>query len=132
MAFDTNNGAVFGIIALHTEDPIRTKAFYSRVLAWQEIPDAPVGPNGFFMMRQGGANPEGTILGAGNTGGVPVGQWIPQIAVDDIRDVASRCVEMGGEVVSEIRQVTDDDPGLMCRIRDPQGAVLGLIQVAKG
>lgn len=132
MAFDTNHGAVFGIIAMHSGDLARTKAFYSRVLDWKEIPDVPVGPDGFFMKRQGGENPEATILGAGDTGGVPVGQWLPQIAVDDIHDVASRCVEMGGEIVAEIQQVSDDDPGLMCRIRDPEGAVLGLIQVAKG
>ena len=135
MAFDTNHGAVFGIIALHTSEPARTKAFYSRVFDWQEIPDVPfgaVGTDGFFMKRQGGENPEATILGAGDTGGVPVGQWIPQIAVDNIRDVAARCVEMGGEIVSEVQQVSEEDPGLMCRIRDPKGAILGLIQVVKG
>lgn len=132
MTFDTNDGAVMGIIVMHTAEPARTKAFYSRVLDWQEIPDVPVGPDGFFMKRPEGDNPEATILGADDTAGVPVGQWIPQIAVDDIRAVAARCVEMGGEIVAEIQPVSDDDPGLMCRIRDPEGAVLGLIQVAKG
>ena len=131
MAFDTNHGAVFGFIAIHAGDPARTQAFSSRVLGWEELPDAPVGPDGFFMKRPGGENPEATILGADDTGGVPVGQWITQIAVDDIRAVAARCVEMGGEIVAEIQPVSDDDPGLMCRIRDPEGAVLGLIQVAK-
>jgi predicted enzyme related to lactoylglutathione lyase len=66
-----------------------------------------------------------------STGGDPVGQWIPQIAVDDIHAVAATCVEMGGAVIAAIRRVSDDDPGLMCTIRDPEGAVLGLIQVAK-
>ena len=132
MAFDTNDGAVLGVIAMHTSEPARTKEFYSHVLGWQEIPGVPVGEGGFFMMRQGGSNPEATILRAGDTGGVPVAQWIPQIAVDDIRAVAAKCVEAGGEIVAEITQVSDNDPGLMCTIRDPEGAVLGLIQVVKG
>jgi len=132
MAFDTNNGAVFGIIEMHTREPARTKAFYSHVLGWQESPEVLVGEDGFFMMRQGGSNPEATILGAGDTSGVPTGQWIPQITVDDICAVTAKCVEAGGEIVAEITQVSNDDPGLMCRIRDPEGAVLGLIQVVKG
>ncbi len=70
-------------------------------------------------------------MGADDTGGVPVGQRIPQIAVDDIRAVADRCVGMGGEIGAEIQPVSDDNPGLMCRLRDPEGAVLGLIRVAK-
>lgn len=129
MALDTSNGAVFGLISMHTSDPARTRAFYSRVLDWQDIP---VAEDGFVMMRRDGSNPEAIVLGATETGGVPAGQWIPRIAVDDIHAVAATCAEMGGQIIAAIRQVWDDDPGLICTIRDPEGAVFGLIQVAKG
>lgn len=59
MAFDTNDGAVMGIIVMHTADPARAKAFYSRLLGWEEVPDVAVGPDGFFMKRRGGENPSG-------------------------------------------------------------------------
>lgn len=62
MTFDTNDGAVMGIIVMHTADPARAKMFYSRLLDREEIPDVPfgaVGPDAFFMMRQGGQNPTG-------------------------------------------------------------------------
>lgn len=128
MALDTNNGAVFGFIAMHTSDMTRAKAFYAGVLDWQDVP---VPEGGFFMMRREGSNPEAIVLDAADTRDVPAGQWIPQIAVDDIHAITARCVGMGGQVISAIRQVSDDDPGLMCTIRDPEGAMLGLIQVAK-
>jgi len=128
MALDTSNGAVFGLIAMHTSNPAGMKAFYAGVLDWQDVP---VAEDSFFMMRREGSSPEAIILGAADSGGVPTGQWIPQIAVDDIHTVTAACVEMGGQVISAIRQVSDDDPGLMCTIRDPEGAMLGLIQVAK-
>ncbi len=130
MALDTSNGAVFGLLSIHTSDPARTRAFYSRVLDWQDFPDEE--DDFFFMKRRDGSNPEAIVLGAAETGGVPAGQWIPQIAVDDIHAVTATCVEMGGQIISAIRQVSDEDPGLMCTIRDPDGAALGLIQVVKG
>lgn len=128
MALDTSNGAVF-FISIHSSAPAKTRAFYSRVLDWQEFPDE---EDDFFMKRRDGSNPEAIIHAAAGTGGVPAGQWIPQIAVDDIHAVAATSVKMGGQIISAIRQVSDEDPCLMCTIRDPEGAVLGLIQVDKG
>jgi predicted enzyme related to lactoylglutathione lyase len=129
MTFDTNDGAVFGIIAQHTGNLSASTAFYEHVLHWTAIKeDRQVGT---FMMRDGGANPEAIFLSGDDDSGLPVGQWIPQIAVADIHAVAERCLAMGGELVVQIREVSEFDPGLMCTIRDPEGGVLGLIQVAR-
>ncbi len=131
MAFDTNHGAVFGIIQMHTREPASASAFYAQVLGWQEIPVTPGKDVGSFMTRPGGSNPEAILLRTGDNTNAPASQWIPQIAVDNIHDVVARCEAAGGEVIAGISQVSNQDPAQMCTIRDPEGAVLGLIQVVK-
>jgi len=129
MAIDTRNGAVFGFIAQHTGNSNRSTTFYNAVFGWAANEDDQEAVT--FMKRKRSQTPEAVLFGTDDAGGVPVGQWIPHIAVDDIHTVASRCVEAGGSIVQEIHQVWADDPGLICRIRDPEGGILGLIQVAR-
>ena len=129
MSFDTRNGAVFGFLAQHTSNPERRAEFYRQVFDWTELGEDR--QFGIFMKRAKSDNPEAVVLDASDIEGVPVGQWVPHIAVDDIHAVASRCVAMGGTIVSDIRPVWEDDPGLTCRICDPEGGILALLQVAR-
>lgn len=97
MGFDSNDGAVFGILVDHTSDLDRTSAFSSHVMDWRELPND--GPEGVFLKRQDGSHSEANILDATDIGGIQVGQWIPQIAVDDIHATVTKCVQTGGDII---------------------------------
>jgi predicted enzyme related to lactoylglutathione lyase len=52
-------------------------------------------------------------------------QWMIYIVVEDVEESARRCREAGGEVVDGPRMM---GASAFCVIRDPAGAVAGLIQ----
>ena len=55
--------------------------------------------------------------------------WLVYINVDDVDKSLAKCVELGGEVVSEIRSYGGQ--GRYCVIRDPAGAVAALFEHPK-
>ena len=55
-------------------------------------------------------------------------QWLLYVRVENVEASASRCQELGGEVLDGPRMMGKE---LFCALRDPAGAVLGLVSAVK-
>ena len=51
-------------------------------------------------------------------------QWLIYVAVEDIDSSIRRCIELGGHLIDGPRKM---GPNRFCVVKDPVGAVLGLI-----
>jgi len=111
-------------VELNTADPIKAKAFYSKLFEWQleDMPNSAV-PNGNYTIIKVG---EGT--GGGLMQQVPGGPsgWLSYVGVDDVRAATTKAQSLGGEVMKDVTEVSD--MGWFSFIKDPTGAVLGLWQ----
>lgn len=110
---------------LTVEDAPRVRDFYREVVGW-EVEELDMGGYADYCMNapEGGATAAGICHARGVNAGLPP-QWLVYITVADLDRSIERCAALGGVVVAGPR---DMGPyGRMCVVRDPAGAVAGLI-----
>ncbi len=123
------NQPALGSIVWHdltVPNAVAVRDFYAAVIGWTHSPVS-MGDYDDYCMNQPGETVAGICHARGPNANVPP-QWLIYVNVADVTAAARRCTELGGAVL--------DGPRVMggqhfCVIRDPAGAVLGLIQPAK-
>ena len=114
-------------LTIENADEIRD--FYSQVVGWQHVGLDMGGYSDYCMFEPGADKP---VVGICHARGVNQGlpsQWVIYITVEDLDKSIAKCVELGGEVAAEPREMGDQ--GRYCLIRDPSGVVSGLFETAK-
>ncbi|HIG87515.1 MAG TPA: VOC family protein [Planctomycetes bacterium] len=104
------------------------RPFCEAVVGW-EVTEHPMGEySDYCLARPGEENPVAGLCHArGSNQNLPA-QWLIYVRVTDVESSVARCCELGGEVLDGPRPMGGD---LFCAIRDPQGAVLGLVSSLK-
>ena len=109
---------------LTVENAEALRDFYSAVVGWQSE-GVDMGDYQDFNMNtpDGGETIAGICHARGTNANLPT-QWLIYFTVEDVERSAARCVEQGGEVIDGPRSMGNNQ---FCVIRDPAGAVAGLI-----
>ena len=112
---------------LITGDVEAAKSFFQDIAGWQ-INDMPM-PNGTYNICMAGEKPVAGIM-SGEMMGQPdhPPTWMTYIAVDDVDAACAKTGKAGGQVLKS----PFDIPGVgrIAMIKDPSGAVAGLITPA--
>jgi predicted enzyme related to lactoylglutathione lyase len=96
--------------------------FYEAVVGWRSEPF----DGDYNMFAPGIDSPVAGVCHAlGGNADLPA-QWLMYIVVSDLDASMQRCLELGGEVMGGVRSMGEQ--GRWCVIRDPAGAVAGLIE----
>ena len=99
--------------------------FYSEVVGWQTVPLDMGGYDDYVMLSPDGeAGVAGVCHARRINANIPP-QWLVYINVEDLDASVKSVLELGGEVVDGPREMGE---GRFAVIRDPAGAVCGLIQ----
>jgi hypothetical protein len=109
-------------VELNTPDPVKAKAFYSKLFQWEleEIPNSAV-PAGTYTIIKVGTGTGGGIMQ--QVPGGPAG-WLAYVAVEDIHAATQKAKSLGGKIMKDVTEV----PGMgwLSFIQDPTGSILGL------
>ena len=103
------------------------RAFYEAVVGWTSS-EVDMGDYCDFAMHSptSGDAVAGICHARGVNEALPRGMWIPYVCVEDVDRSARRCLELGGEVVVEPKEVSGQ--GRFCVLRDPFGAFIALLR----
>jgi predicted enzyme related to lactoylglutathione lyase len=100
--------------------------FYASVAGWKPEPVGMGDYDDYNMTEPESGTPAAGICHArGMNTGLPT-QWLMYINVADVEASARKCKELGGTMVTEIRNI--ESMGKFCVIKDPAGAVVGLFE----
>jgi hypothetical protein len=114
---------------LTVENASATRDFYRDVVGWK-VTDVEMGGYNDYCMNE--PQTDKTVAGIcharGSNAKLPAA-WLIYINVGDVDKSVAKCIELGGEVISEIRSYGGQ--GRYCVIRDPAGAVAALFEPAK-
>jgi predicted enzyme related to lactoylglutathione lyase len=113
---------------LTVPDAARVRDFYTAVVGWQAQP-VDMGDDEDYAMDAADETIAGICHARGDNAKQPA-QWLAYIAVADLDASLERCRAGGGAQVTDVRDMGDGTR--CCVIRDPAGAVLGLMQLASG
>lgn len=110
---------------LLTDDPQGAQRFYAGVLGWTfEQTVHPRGGDYTLILRDG--HYVGGMVRVEDPAGADYSRWLPYLSVADV-DAAARYAESAGGTV-EVGPLEIGNIGRAAAIRDPQGAVLGLLR----
>ena len=98
--------------------------FYQDVAGWKATEVAMGDYSDFSMSAADGTTVAGICHARGENAKLPP-QWLIYINVADIDGSVKRAVDLGGKLVTKIREMGG---GRMCVIRDPAGAVAALFE----
>jgi len=100
--------------------------FYGSVTGWKPEPVGMGDYNDYNMTEPESGNPVAGICNArGVNAGLPA-HWLLYVNVADIETSATKCVELGGKLLTPIKSM--GSMGRYCVIQDPAGAVAGLFE----
>ena len=108
-------------IELTTDDPIKAKEFYGKLLGWK-LEDLPMGEDVYTLIHVGDRGAGGGITKTPMPG-IPT-RWLPYIEVDDVAGKIALTKELGGRV--DVDKTEVPGMGWFAVITDPTGAVVGL------
>ena len=108
---------------LTVDDAEAVRDFYTRVIGWDTRPEEMGGYEDYLLIAPGSDETVAGICHARGPNADLPPQWLVYVFVEDVDASASRCRELGGEVVAGPREMGG---GRFCVIRDPAGAVLAL------
>ena len=114
-----------GWIDLTVPDAGKVKDFYKEVIGW-EVSEFPVADYvDYCVAPQEGEAVAGICHQRGANAEIP-SQWLMYIAVADLDASIEACKRLGGELVTQPRDM--GGYGKMCVLRDPAGAVSAIMQ----
>lgn len=114
---------------LASDDPAGARAFYGAVLGWRFEPLAGTAKD-YTLIRNDEASVAGLFRQA-RPPGAPVGaRWLSWISVPDPALSAQRVVQLGGQVL--VAPTAVPGRGTQALLRDPQGAVFGVLAASGG
>jgi predicted enzyme related to lactoylglutathione lyase len=109
---------------LLTDDPAGAEGFYEELFGWEAMTmDMPIGPYTSFF--RGGAPECGMVKLQAEWGDVSP-HWVVYFAVADCDEAARRGTELGADLIVPPMDVPD--VGRFAWLRDPAGAVFGIIR----
>lgn len=126
---ETDSGPKIGTIVHHdltVPAAERVRDFYAAVVGWTPEPVA-MGDYDDYAMRAPGGEPAAGVCHARGVNADLPPQWLMYVAVEDLVASIARCEELGGEALTPIKG--NEGEYRYCVIRDPAGAVLGLMQL---
>ena len=100
--------------------------FYNSVVGWEPSPLDMGGYDDFVLKMPEDGTPVAGICYARGSNAVLPPYWLVYITVKDLEQSEARCVELGGKIVMETREMTGH--GRYCVIQDPAGAFAALFQ----
>jgi hypothetical protein len=114
---------------LATDDPEGARAFYGAVFGWQFQP-VPNAPASYTLIEHDGTK-VGGMFRHSRPPGAPVGsRWLALMSVADPARAAQYVRQHGGQVL--LAPVTVAGRGTHAVLRDPQGAVFGVLAASGG
>ncbi len=121
-------GAI-GWIDLTVDDAEQIREFYEQVVGWKSDPVEMGGYNDYCMISDPSPPSNTTTVSGichrlGTNASFP-GGWLIYITVADLQASRIRCLELGGKVIVEVRNMGMDQ---FCVIQDPSGAIAALYQ----
>ena len=120
-----NQPGTIGWQDLTVDNAEELRDFYSQVAGWRSEPLSMGDYDDYVMLAPGGeAGIAGVCHARGVNASIPP-QWMIYINVEDLDASVASVEELGGAVVDGPRAMGD---GRFCIIRDPAGAVCGLIE----
>lgn len=128
----TNDKPAVGEIVwtdLTVPDAAAVKDFYQQVVGWQSAP-VNMGDYDDFNMNlpESGETVAGICHARGQNANLPP-RWLIYIRVEDVDRSAQLTVELGGNIISEPKDM--ESYGRFCVIQDPAGAVAALFTPAE-
>jgi len=108
---------------LTVPDAQRVREFYSAVVGWRSEPVTMGAYDDFNMLSEAGLPVTGVCHARGANAHLPP-QWLIYVTVADLDRSVTRCLELGGQLLDGPRSMGEKR---FCVIRDPAGAVMGLI-----
>lgn len=109
---------------LTVADAPAIRDFYAKVAGWKPQPVSMGEYDDFNMTKPASGEPAAGICHArGVNANIPP-QWLIYISVADLDQSISHCQELGGKVIDGPRKMGEQR---FCVIKDPAGAVAGLI-----
>lgn len=115
-----------GWVDITVADADRVRQFYSEVVGWTATPLDMGGYSDFVMSEPAGGEPIAGICHARGTNANLPPTWLVYLTVADLDASLARALELGGEVVSPVRNYGEH--GRYCVIRDPAGAFAALYE----
>jgi predicted enzyme related to lactoylglutathione lyase len=112
---------------LHSRDIAAASSFYAAVFGWQAEAE-PFGDGEYTYWKIDGQNAAGGVTIAAEVPADVPSYWLVYISVPDCDQTVARALELGATVVSG--PLTSED-GRYAAIRDPQGAVFGVISAPR-
>lgn len=112
---------------LASTDASKSREFYTKLMGWGTV-DIPMGDGTVYtMLTLDGANVTGMsqMQAEMASAGVP-SHWNNYVTVDDVDAMATKVKQLGGTVIAEPFDVSDN--GRMMVLQDPGGAMLSLWQ----
>jgi hypothetical protein len=110
---------------LTVDNAEQVRDFYSEVVGWKTMPLDMGGYDDYVMLSPDGEDGiAGVCQARGINANIPP-QWLVYINVEDLDESVESVKALGGEIVDGPRAIGE---GRFCVIRDPAGAVCGLMQ----
>ena len=110
---------------LITDDVSASQRFYSGLLGWRFEKTTRLGKP-YLLVRSGNHLIGGIVTAERKAPDQPIAQWLSYVRVDDLDQVIAKIRKSGGDLL--VGPVVMSDAISAAVIRDPQGAILGLIQ----
>jgi predicted enzyme related to lactoylglutathione lyase len=127
-----SENANFSLVAwtdLTVENAEQIRDFYSAVVGWSASGVDMGGYEDFTMNDpETGVPVAGVCHARGTNAGLPP-VWLIYVPVEDLNKSITRCIQLGGQVISGPRGMGEQ--GRYCVIRDPAGAALALFEPAR-
>ena len=110
-------------VELETSDPVKAKAFYTKLFDWQ-LEDMPMGDGATYSIIKVGEGTGGGMMKSPLPGNQSM--WLAYVLVDDVRKATEKARALGATVCKEVTEV----PGMgwFSIFIDPTGAMLALWQ----
>jgi predicted enzyme related to lactoylglutathione lyase len=111
-------------IDLTVENAEKVRDFYAGVVGWTPSPVSMGDYSDFNMNAPKSGQPTAGICHARGANADLPAQWLMYVVVEDIEKSRARCEELGGKLLTPIKDMGGE--GRYCVIQDPAGAVAAL------
>ena len=109
---------------LMTRDTAGAEKFYTQLLGWKAADSGMPGMK-YTMLKVGEKDSGGMMDMPPNVPKEVPSHWMSYIAVNDVDALAKKAGDLGGELLHGPQDIPN--VGRFCMIKDPTGAVVGLI-----